>query len=141
MLDLETDVLLLRGSDRVVLQAYLLAEQTLASQRPTTQRPTTQRSTTQRSTTVDATFDAAADADEEEQNERTRWVARIREIEGVPQDCLAPSHGRLIALGHLQFQLQGRDAGVVYRITSTGRAVLAAAGNDMMTTAPLRRSA
>ncbi len=117
MLDLETDVLMLRGADRAVLQAYLMAEQALAAEPP-----------------------ATADA-EDGHSERTRWVSRIREIKGVPQDCLAPSHGRLIALGHLQFQLQGRDAGVVYRITSTGRAVLAAATEDAMTAEPIRQSA
>ncbi len=129
MLDLETDVLLLRGADQVVLQAYLAAEQTLASERPPTVETTAE-------TTVETTVDA-----EDEPTERTRWIVRIREINGVPQDCLAPSHGRLIALGHLQFQLQGRDAGVVYRITSTGRAVLSAAGDDAMAAEPLRRSA
>ncbi len=122
MLDLETDALTLHDADRVVLQAYLTAEQSFASQR---------------AATAEAAAEAAADVD----NEQTRWVARIREIEGVPQDCLAPSHGRLIALGHLQFQLQGRDAGVVYRITSTGRAVLAAAGDYATTAEPLRQSA
>jgi hypothetical protein len=49
------------------------------------------------------------------------WISRLREVEGVPPDRLAPIHGRLIAHGLLLFQLQGREDGVVYRVTSAGR--------------------
>lgn len=49
------------------------------------------------------------------------WIPRLRSVEGVPPDRMAPIHGRLIAHGLLQFQLQGREEGVLYRITSAGR--------------------
>lgn len=52
------------------------------------------------------------------------WISRLREVEGVPHDRLAPIHGRLIAHGLLQFQLQGREDGVMYRVTSAGRQML-----------------
>lgn len=52
------------------------------------------------------------------------WVSRLREVDGVPADRMAPIHGRLIAHGLLQFQLQGREDGVVYRVTSAGRQML-----------------
>lgn len=52
------------------------------------------------------------------------WVSRLREVDGVPQDHLVPVHGRLIAHGLLQFQLQGREDGVVYRVTAAGRQML-----------------
>ena len=54
------------------------------------------------------------------------WVARLRSVEGVLPDRMAPIHGRLIAHGLLQFQLQGRDEGVLYRVTSAGRQKLTA---------------
>lgn len=52
------------------------------------------------------------------------WISRLREVEGVPQDRMAPIHGRLIAHGLLQFQLPGREDGVMYRVTSAGRQML-----------------
>jgi len=52
------------------------------------------------------------------------WVSRLREVDGIPADRMAPIHGRLIAQGLLQFQLQGREDGVVYRVTSAGRQML-----------------
>lgn len=52
------------------------------------------------------------------------WISRLREVEGVLHDRLAPTHGRLIAHGLLQFQMQGREDGVVYRVTSAGRQIL-----------------
>lgn len=52
-----------------------------------------------------------------------RWVFRIRDLEGVPGDRLAPAHGRLIAHGLLHFQLLAPDAKVVYRLTPAGRSM------------------
>jgi hypothetical protein len=49
------------------------------------------------------------------------WIARLRAVAGIADERLAPIHGRLIAHGLLQFQLQGREEGVVYRVTSAGR--------------------
>lgn len=119
MNDLETDLFALRYGDRAILEAYLAAEQRLAIQ-PT--RP------------------SSADPDDEE-GETTRWVERLQRVEGVPGDRLAPAHGRLIAQGYLQFQLQGRDAGVVYRLTPAGRAVLASSGDETRVPLAVRQSA
>jgi len=116
MLELEAGSFSLATHDRVVLHAYHCAEQALPAERPRQACP------------------------EGEEIERARWVARIGEVDGVPRDRLAPIHGRLIAHGYLQFQLQGRDAGVVYRVTSEGRAALEAACETTVS-APLRRSA
>lgn len=54
------------------------------------------------------------------------WIPRLRTVEGVAADRMAPTHGRLIAHGLLQFQLLSQTAGVVYRLTPAGRQVLAA---------------
>jgi hypothetical protein len=42
-------------------------------------------------------------------------------VTDVPEGRLAPIHGKLIALGLLRFQLLGRMAGVVYRLTPDAR--------------------
>jgi hypothetical protein len=52
------------------------------------------------------------------------WVPRLRDVDGVPAESLAPLHGRLIAHGYLRFVLLGRSAGVAYRVTPEGRALL-----------------
>ncbi|MBX3438742.1 MAG: hypothetical protein KF861_14705 [Planctomycetaceae bacterium] len=117
MLDLDADLFLLSRHDHCVLQAYLSAEQRLLSERTTPPQ-------------TDA-----------EQLELSRWVDRIREVPDVPSDRLAPIHGRLIALGYLQFQLQGRDAGVVYRVTAEGRSTLETAAKKASNSASLRQSA
>lgn len=59
--------------------------------------------------------------------DRHTWISRIRKIEGVAPDRMAPTHGRLIAHGLLQFQLQSKSEGVVYRVTAFGRKSLLAA--------------
>lgn len=117
MFNLETGCFSLAAVDSAVLNAYIRAEQALLSERPRQEMP------------------------EGEEIERVRWVTRIRELEGIPHDCIAPSHGRLIAMGYLQFQLQGRDAGVLYRVTAEGRAALDPSADPAMCESPLRRSA
>ncbi|MGE0378992.1 MAG: hypothetical protein AB7I48_19325 [Planctomycetaceae bacterium] len=117
MLDLDSELFSLRRVDRLILEAYYDAEQTLSVDRP-------------------LQTEAAG-----ELSELTRWIERIRAIDGVPHDQLAPGHGRLIALGYLQFQLQGRDAGVVYRLTTAGRTILTSAGRETPTGVPVRQSA
>jgi len=97
MLDLDFDATSLTDTEADVLRAYADAEQELSAAHP------------QRSDGAEAV------------PQPTTWVTRLREIEGVPSDQLAPIHGRLIALGLLHFQLPGRDEGVVYRVTSDGR--------------------
>ncbi|HID23904.1 MAG TPA: hypothetical protein EYP14_16100 [Planctomycetaceae bacterium] len=48
------------------------------------------------------------------------WLPRLSRVEGVPSDKMAAIHGKLIALGWLRFHLQGRNDGVLYRLSSEG---------------------
>lgn len=52
------------------------------------------------------------------------WSQRLSDVPGVDDAHLAPLHGKLIALGLLKFQLAGRVAGVVYRVSPAGEAAL-----------------
>lgn len=54
-----------------------------------------------------------------------RWHARIASLEELTPDQLAEIHGQLIAFGWLRFQLEGRQEGLLYRISPEGREVLA----------------
>jgi hypothetical protein len=57
----------------------------------------------------------------------TGWIPRLRELQGIAAERLAPLHGQLIAHGLLRFNLLGRTAGVGYRVTPEGRQLLATA--------------
>ncbi len=57
----------------------------------------------------------------DEGTSREKWFARLTHIDGVPDEKLAVIHGKLIALGWLQFQLRNGDEGVVYRVSPEGR--------------------
>ena len=59
-------------------------------------------------------------------NDGERWIPRLTHVEGVPDEKLAAIHGKLIALGWLQFELQGTDQGVVYRVSQEGQSALQA---------------
>ncbi len=105
----------LPGADGIrVLQAYVEAQCALAA-------------------VVAIANEAPADSDDQAVR-RVTWVPRLKEIEGVPAGRLAPIHGRLIALGLLQFQIEGRRAGVQYQLTPAGRRALqdAAPLDDML---------
>lgn len=52
------------------------------------------------------------------------WVTRLSEVEGIPPQEISRIHGKLIAFGLLEFELAGRSAGVRYRVTRDGRAIL-----------------
>jgi hypothetical protein len=54
-----------------------------------------------------------------------RFHPRIASLEEMPPEELAEIHGQLIALGWLRFQLEGRQAGLMYRISPEGREALA----------------
>jgi hypothetical protein len=58
---------------------------------------------------------------EDGEEEAAGWVPRLDAVANVPEGRLAPIHGKLIALGLLRFQLLGRTAGVVYRLTTEAR--------------------
>lgn len=131
------DVPLVTDDDLIVLLAYAAAEDIAEAERKAKDAEQQQS----------ATFDTAAGSAEptdgsgvEEECETASdspgrgakirpqiWVARLNRIEGIDIDRMAPIHGRLIAHGFLQFQLQGREEGVVYRLTSAGRKAVAAA--------------
>lgn len=51
----------------------------------------------------------------------TRWAKRIQELSDIEADQLSAIHGQLIAFGWLTFQLEGRNSGLLYRITSDGK--------------------
>ncbi len=104
-MDASCDQLLIENHDwRAVLQTYAELEAEAGLQ----------------SATVEA--DDAADG---ESGSRARWVPRLKSAPGVTSDRLAPIHGKLIAHGLLQFSLEGRDAGVHYRLTTAARQALA----------------
>ena len=117
MLDLDFDIAAVTDVEARVLCAYSDAEAEIAAARP-----------------------AKAD-DESTVPQAAIWVPRIREVEGVPGDQLAPVHGRLIALGLLNFQLQGRDEGVLYRVTPEGRRAVERGVAIEVDETPLRKSA
>jgi len=49
------------------------------------------------------------------------WLSRISSVDHVPSEQLPSIHGKLIALGLLEFQLAGRMDGVQYRLSPEGR--------------------
>jgi hypothetical protein len=113
----ETDLLVMNAADHQVLRAYWEAEQ------------------------QGAALPVCALEEADAPYEPSRWVARLRHVEGVPPEHMPPSHGRLIAGGYLQFQLEGRDAGMLYRLTSQGRAALSATPAEAPLEDSLRRTA
>lgn len=52
------------------------------------------------------------------------WSERVRELAGVPTGRLVPIHGKLIALGHLNYLLQGRTAGILYKVSTSAKRLL-----------------
>lgn len=63
----------------------------------------------------------------EQEQSGQRWVPRIRSLADVDAAELSTAHGRLIALGLLNFQLEGRTSGLCYRLSPLGRAALESA--------------
>lgn len=53
--------------------------------------------------------------------EHDGWVPRIREMDGIEPAALSAIHGRLIALGYLNFDLAGRTDGLRYQLSRDGR--------------------
>ena len=49
------------------------------------------------------------------------WVDRICELAHLEGDQLSKFHGRLIALGMLEFELGGRNDGMRYQLSSLGK--------------------
>lgn len=68
------------------------------------------------------------------------WVERLSDIDGLRDEQLPRAHGKLIALGLLNFQLTGRTSGVRYQVTSRGLRILNQS-DASEEESPLRRSA
>ncbi len=49
------------------------------------------------------------------------WVDRIFELANLDSEQLSKFHGRLIALGMLEFELGGRNDGMRYQLSSLGK--------------------
>lgn len=52
------------------------------------------------------------------------WVDRIFELENLDGDQLSKSHGRLIAIGLLDFEFSGRGDGMRYQLSPLGKQAL-----------------
>lgn len=59
-----------------------------------------------------------------EEKGMVRWADRIQTLDGLDPDELSLIHGRLIALGWLNFQFEAGQASLTYRVSSDGRAIL-----------------
>ncbi len=62
-----------------------------------------------------------------ENPEHEGWLPRLHHVEGVAEEHIPRIHGKLIALGFLKFQINGRDSGVVYQVTTQARRALSRA--------------
>lgn len=49
------------------------------------------------------------------------WVDRIFELGNLDSEQLSKFHGRLIALGMLEFELGGRNDGMRYQLSALGK--------------------
>ncbi|MGQ0633306.1 MAG: hypothetical protein ACT4QC_01745 [Planctomycetaceae bacterium] len=59
-----------------------------------------------------------------QQANSSEWSRRILELEGVLPERIATTHGKLIALGLLKFEIASRADGVQYQVTPLGRQAL-----------------
>lgn len=116
----------------LVLAAYAAAEQELLAERKTARAAHAEAQT--KTAAEDGQIEECGPAQDDSSGEESApagriaiWVTRRNEVPGIPGERMAPIHGRLIAHGLLQFQLQSREEGVLYRLTSSGRNVLASA--------------
>ncbi len=81
--------------------------------------------------------DLTDDADPGAKSRRkTFWLRRIQKVPGVAGEHLAPIHGKLISYGLLKFNLQGRDRGIEYTLTSEARILLQKLGDSASQPAP-----
>jgi hypothetical protein len=133
------DTFELTDNDLLVLASYASAEQELDKARKAAAQRNLQPENGEGGTAGEAAFsedvqceftdpegEGAQTLEETCSGRSGTWIPRRHRVEGVPADRLAPAHGRLIAHGYLQFQLQGRDEGLLYRLTGLARQALAA---------------
>ena len=55
---------------------------------------------------------------------KLQWSARLDVVEDIPSERLPAIHGKLIALGLLKFDLDGKSGGMLYQPTPLGRQAL-----------------
>lgn len=48
------------------------------------------------------------------------WLCRLDRVDDVDDDQLVQTHGQLIAMGLLKFELSGRSVGLRYQISNKG---------------------
>ncbi len=121
MLDFETGCLQNREAWLRLLAAYARAEETLALER---------KAAAPGLKPIPDSVPASAETTEAEEP-ASGWVSRVSALEGVAAEEMSPLHGRLIALGHLKFQLVDRQVGLRYRLTPEGRRALALADREV----------
>ena len=103
MIDIELEELFQDTKWRPVLQAYLEREQAEDAE--------------------DARIRAVA-AETGQDSKIQNWIPRLPEVDGVDSKDLSKIHGKLIALGYLEFQLTGREKGVCYQTSPLGKQAL-----------------
>jgi len=64
------------------------------------------------------------DGESSDENSLVGWVDRIQEVVGIERSALSGIHGRLIAFGLLKCEVGHRSAGLVYRVSTQGKAAL-----------------
>lgn len=125
---METDALALLTDFpeyRLLLSAYAAAE-ALAAEQAAMERASTKATIPAPAAAVEQDGATAERDPEAETRERKLiWVRRLAVVEGVATEQLTTLHGQLIAEGLLQFDLGGREEGVVYRLTREARLALA----------------
>ena len=60
------------------------------------------------------------------------WLERVEKMDGVTREQLTRTHGQLIALGYLKFEISSQSAGLRYQLSTAGKQALvrAAAKRD-----------
>ncbi|MFP6763106.1 MAG: hypothetical protein VB858_05800 [Planctomycetaceae bacterium] len=122
MIKLELDLVRENPQWLTVLEAYHTASEQLDE--PTAD-PGSAATSAEDSAADSGKSDTAEDPVANCSSRRVPWLRRFNRIEGLDADQLSKAHGRMIAYGLLQCDLPNQSAGVVYRLTSTGRQVLA----------------
>lgn len=104
-----------------VLEAYRTREAEVVQRSPAPAAPSPAP------TEAPAVEGAAPEGTEGESGDETSlvgWVDRIQEVVGIERSALSGIHGRLIAFGLLKCEVGHRSAGLVYRVSTQGKAAL-----------------
>ena len=52
------------------------------------------------------------------------WIPRVDAVAGIELNAMSAMHGKLIAVGFLNFRLVDRTLGVLYQVTASGKQAL-----------------